>query len=162
MRTGNGFVVAAAIGAASLLAAGPTSAGSDGPNPCKLLKRGEIERVLEQPTAKGKQGFDTAVSKTCEFAVEPAGGNPDGVVTVYVQTTGAKIAYDTNRKLPTAERVAGIPKAYYETNLGALTTLKGDVLLNVQSVFISTEGGIASVDRKPETIELAKLARKRV
>lgn len=132
-------------------------------NPCKLLKKSEIQQEMGQPTSGGKKGLvNTAVSKTCIFKVAAAGTQPEGEVSTFLQTVGAKIAFDTNRKIEGNVDVDEIPKAYYDPRTGALTSLKGDVLVVVQSVFFSAEGGIHFEDRKAQTIELMKIARPRV
>jgi hypothetical protein len=151
-----------AFAAVTAVPAGATVAAKTS-NPCKLLKKSEIQQEMGQPTSAGKKGLiNTAVSKTCIFEVAAAGTQPDGEVSTYLQSVGAKIAFDANRQIEGNVDVDEIPKAYYDPRTGALTSLKGDVLVVVQSVFITTEGGIHSVDRKAETIELMKIARPRV
>jgi len=153
-----GAAMALAFAAFGSGAAG-ASVGAKGPNPCTLLKPKEISKALGQTTAKGKRGLRTAVNSTCVFKVSAGNGQPDGEVVTIVQTTGAKIAYDALSKRPGTEHVAGIAKAYYYPPTGTINTLAGDVLLGVQSVFISTAG---HADRKAETTALAKIAKKRL
>jgi hypothetical protein len=128
-------------------------------NPCKLLKRPEITEVMGAAAAKGAR--ETLVDQ-CEWVVEASAEFPVGSVYASIQAVGGRIAYETLSELPTNEKVPELGKAYYEPQTGAIGLLKGEKLLIVQSVFISTEGGIGAVDRKAETIELTKIARKRV
>jgi len=161
-RSALAFVVGVFSFAVSTSAVAGASLTAKGPNPCKLLKRAEIERVLGQPTAAGKKGLTTAVSKTCLYAVSAGNDQPDGEVSTHVQTVGAKSAYDANSKRPGTERVTGIAKTYYDPRTGAMTTLAGNLLLTVQSVFIAIDGGVGAVDRKDETAALMKIAKKRL
>ncbi len=152
--------VVTALGSAALVAGASVSAAK--PNPCKLLKSAEIEKVLGQDVGKAKKGLTTAVTRTCEWKVQPSAEFPDGVIDTFIQTVGAKIAYDTNSKDAAVEKVPQLGKAYYDERLDAVTVLKGKVLLNVQGVFLSTQAGVGAVHRKDALIDLAKIARRRV
>jgi hypothetical protein len=157
----------AVVGASlALLGLAPLAAGASVQgakvNPCKLLKGKEIAQVLGQEVGKPKKDLTTAVSRQCKWEVRPTAVLPDGVVAVLTQTVGAKVAYDVNSKARGVEAVPELGKAYYDPKTGAITVLKGKVLLNVQGVFVSIEGGTHTVDRKDELIELMKIARKRL
>ena len=165
MRMMRASVLATAVIAVALAGAAPVASASvavKGPNPCTLLKRNEIKKALGQSAAAGKKGFSTPINKQCLFAVSAGNGQPEGEVTTIVQTVGAKIAFDTNRKIQGNEKVAGIAHAYYSPRTGALTMLVGgNLLVVVQTVFVSSEPPIGPIDRKAETTALAKIARKR-
>lgn len=165
MRRLAGWV--AVVGASmALLGLVPVGAGASVQgakvNPCKLLKTKEIVTILEQGVGKPQKDLNTAVSRQCKWEVQASTDFPDGVIAVLTQTVGAKIAYDTNSKLDAVEKVPELGKAYYDPRTGALTVLKGKVLLNVQGVFVSVDGGTHTVDRKAELIELMKIARRRL
>ncbi len=134
--------VTALVIAATVVVGTGVPAVAKGPDPCKLLKRSEVERELDGDASKATRGLNTAVSKTCEFELPATADRPDGVVVVYVQTVGAKIAYETNRMLEGNAPVPGIPKSYAgdaSTGEYSVNTVKGDVFMFVQGVFYALE-----------------------
>jgi hypothetical protein len=135
------------------------------PNPCKLLKTGEISQQFGGATvAPGTAGFATAITKSCEFEVAESADFPDGSVHVSVMTTGGKVAYDAHKKKPEYGYVpaTGMSNALWADKTHALEALKGTALVTVQPVFISAKTlPIQQVDTEAQAVALLKLALKR-
>jgi hypothetical protein len=156
-----------AIGVALALAlavpTGGASVATKTTNSCKLLKSGEIEEALGQPTGKAKKGLSAGPTSACEWQVDAAGDQPEGVISTFIQRAGAKVAFDTNSEAPTAEEVPELgSKSYYDSQFDAVYVLKGDRLMFVQAVFITAGGGIEQIYRRDELVVLAKIARRRL
>ena len=162
-KLGITLVVVAALGIGTLgLAARAGGSVLATSNPCKLLKRAEISRVLGQPVAKANKGRDLQALVTCSWRVSAAGSFPDGEIDTLIQSVGAKIAFDTNSEGSNATPIPGLSKSFYDSALGTVNLLRGDLFMSVQAVFIATEGGVSNVERKDELIKLAKIAAKRL
>src|ERR1700742_1002470 len=84
-------IVALAIGTFGMFAAVPAGAATT--NPCKLLKKSEIQQAFGGTVGNGKKGLSTPVSAQCEFSVGANADRPDGTVIAKAMTTGAKAAY---------------------------------------------------------------------
>ncbi len=150
-------------GATVAFAAQPAGASSS--DPCKLLKASEIQSVVGQPTAAGAPSISTAVSRGCKYKVSTPEGRPAGSIDVTVQTTGAKIAFDTDKKtLPGVVAVTGLGNAFFYsigTFSGSVWVLKGSKLMSVHGTFIqATPVDITQV--QSDLTQLAKVARGRL
>jgi hypothetical protein len=116
----------------------PASAATK--NPCKVLKRSEIQQAFGAAVSSGKHGVSTAVSKQCEYNVAATGDRPSGTVVVHVMTTGAKPAYKgLKKKADTYAPLEGVPDALWSEKLHVVNVLKGKVLLGVQGGFTITD-----------------------
>jgi hypothetical protein len=151
-----------AIAAASLaMFAAPAGAATT--NPCKVLKKSEIQQAFGGTVSSGKKGLSTPVSSQCEFQVGANGERPAGTVVVHVMTTGAKAAYAGLKKTAAYEPIDGVPNSLWAEKLDVVNILKGDVLLGVQGGFlISDPLPIHSFDDKTQLTGLAQIGLKRV
>src|SRR5436309_3506174 len=75
-----------------------TPAGAATTNPCKVLKKSEIQTAFGGTVGNGKKGLTTPASTQCQYSVSADGDRPDGDVIVHVMTTGAKAAYNGLKK----------------------------------------------------------------
>jgi hypothetical protein len=136
-------------------------------NPCKLLKRGEIKLVFTQSAGKPTKGtVGGPVAASCVWKLTETTLKPSGSVSTFVQTVGADIAFDTDRKTLQTSTVRGLGKAFYQAtgaSGGVVWVLKGGSLLTVQGVFFAISGPkVDAVVLKHELVALAKVARKRL
>ena len=151
-----------AIAAASF-AVFAAPAGAATTNPCKVLKKSEIQQAFGGTVSSGKKGLSTPVSSQCEFQVGANGDRPAGTVVVHVMTTGAKAAYTGLKKTATYEPIDGVPNSLWAEKLDVVNILKGDVMLGVQGGFLITDPlPIHSFDDKTQLTGLAQIGLKRV
>ncbi len=156
------LAVVLALGASALVR-GAAPAGAAATNPCKVLKKSEIQQAFGGTVGSGRKGLSTPVSAQCEFSVSANGDRPDGTVIVHVMTTGAKPAYDGLKKVSGYVPIDGVPNSLYAEKLQVVDLLKGDVLVGVQGGFTITDPlPIHSYDDKAQLTQLAQLAVKRV
>jgi hypothetical protein len=143
---------------------GAVPAGAATTNPCKLLKKSEIQQAFGGTVGSGKKGLSTPVSAQCEFPVGADADRPNGTVIVHVMTTGAKAAYTGLKKLSsTYAPIDGVPNSLYAEKLHVVNILKGDVLVGVQGGFTITDPlPIHFYDDKTQLTDLAQIAAKRV
>jgi hypothetical protein len=142
---------------------GAEPAGAATTNPCKLLKKSEIQQAFGGTAGSGKKGLSTVVSSQCEFAVGADADRPDGTVIAKAMTTGAKAAYTGLKKISGYEPIDGVPNSLYNEKLHVVEILKGDVLVGVQGGFTITDPlPIHFYDDKAQLTQLAQLAAKRV
>jgi hypothetical protein len=133
-------------------------------NPCKVIKRSEIQRVFGGTVSTGKKGVGTPASAQCEFTVSADGDRPAGTVIVHLLSTGAKAAYDefeqqTSRYTP----VDGVPDAIYSDTGHVVNLLAGGVLVSVQGAFTITDPlPIHYSDDRSQLAQLAQQGAKRV
>ena len=138
-------------------------AGAATTNPCKVLKKSEIQKAFGGTVSSGKQGISTPVSAQCEFQVGASGDRPTGTVVVHVMHTNGKIAYNGLKKTSTYEPIDGVPNSLWAEKLDVVNILKGDVLVGVQGGFLITDPlPIHSFDDKAQLTDLAQVAIKRV
>ena len=138
-------------------------AGAATTNPCKVLKKSEIQRAFGGTVSTGKKGISTPASAQCEFQVGANGDRPAGTVVVHVMTTGAEAAYTGLKKTAAYEPIDGLPNSLWAQKLDVVDLLKGDVLLGVQGGFlISDPLPIHSYDDKTQLTDLAQIGLKRV
>ena len=154
------------LGASAAVAgavAGAAPAGAATANPCKVLKKSEIQQAFGGTVGTGKKGLSTPVSAQCEFSVSANGDRPDGTVIVHLMTTGAKPAYNGLKKVTGYVPIDGVPNSLYAEKLQVVDLLKGDVLVGVQGGFTVTDPlPIHPYDDKAQLTQLAQLAAKRV
>ena len=151
-----------AIAAASF-AVFAAPAGAATTNPCKVLKKSEIQQAFGGTVSSGKKGLSTPVSSQCEFQVGANGDRPAGTVVVHVMTTGAKAAYTGLKKTAAYEPIDGVPNSLWAEKLDVVNILKGDVMLGVQGGFLITDPlPIHSFDDKTQLTGLAQIGLKRV
>jgi len=138
-------------------------AGAATTNPCKVLKKSEIQQAFGGTVSSGKKGISTPVSAQCEFNVGANGDRPDGTVTVHVMTTGAKLAYTGLKKTSAYVPIDGVPNSLYAEKLHVVDILQGNTLVGVQGGFvITTPLPIHFYDDKTQLTDLAQTAAKRV
>ncbi len=151
-----------AIAAASF-AVFTAPAGAATTNPCKVLKKSEIQQAFGGTVSSGKKGLSTPVSSQCEFQVGANGDRPAGTVVVHVMHTNGKIAYNGIKKTAAYEPIDGVPNSLWAEKLDVVNILKGDVLLGVQGGFLITDPlPIHSFDDKTQLTGLAQIGLKRV
>jgi hypothetical protein len=142
--------------------AGPAGAASS-INPCKVLKRSEIQTAFGGTVSTGKKGLSTPVSAQCEYQVSANGDRPNGTVIVHVMTTGAKAAYDGLKKTSLYVPIEGVPNSLWAEKTHVVDILKGNVLVGVQGNFLITNPlPIHFYDAKTQLTDLAQLGAKRV
>jgi hypothetical protein len=143
-------------------AAPPASAATK--NPCKVVKRSEIQQAFGAAVNSGKHGVSTAVSAQCEYNVAATGDRPSGTVVVHVTTTGAKPAYKgLKKKANTYAPVEGVANALWSEKLHVVNILQGDVLLGVQGGFTITDPlPVHFYDDQTPLTQLAQAGAKRV
>ena len=161
------LLVALALGASLAF---PAAAGA-ATKACKLLKRSEIAKAFDQKASKPERGIIRQVGSDCKWDVAETATKPDGLVATFVQTVGAKTAYNTNKeeyeKEGLVEEVSGLGKAFYQTSGagdGVVWVLKGKVLMTVQGAFFSL-GDAPDADPaelKEALVALTKIAKKRL
>jgi hypothetical protein len=160
------LVGAAAMGATAFGALGPAAHAAAAPkpvNPCKVVRRSEIQKAFGGVVSTGKQGFPTPASSQCEYTVTADGDRPPGTVTVHLTTTGAQAAYDKLEKSRGYDAIDGLSDALSATKLHVVNLLKGDVLVAVQGGFTITNPlPIHSFDDSAQLTQLAQAAAKRV
>jgi hypothetical protein len=144
------------------ISAGPAAAAA--PNPCKVLKKSEIQSAFGGTVGNPKKGLTTPVSTQCQYSVSADGDRPDGDVIVHVMTTGAKAAYNGLKKQSSLYvPIDGVPNSLYAEKLHVVNILKGNVFLGVQGNFlISDPLPIHFYDAKTQLTDLAKIGIKRV
>jgi hypothetical protein len=157
-------VVAGAIAVALAAFAGfAMPAGAASTNPCKILKKSEIQTAFGGTVGTGKKGLSTPVSAQCEYSVSADGDRPAGTVIVHVMTTGAKAAYDGLKKTSLYVPIDGVPNSLWADKTHVVDILKGNVLVGVQGNFIiTTPLPIHFYDAKTQLTGLAQTAAKRV
>jgi hypothetical protein len=142
---------------------GAAPAGAATTNPCKLLKRSEIQKAFGGTVGTGKKGLSTPVSAQCEFAVGAGADRPDGKVIAKAMTTGAKAAYTGLKKLPDYVAIDGVANSLYNEKLHVVEILEGEVLVGVQGGFTITDPlPVHFYDDKTQLVDLAQIAAKRV
>ena len=152
----------AACGAAGVVL-GAAPAGAAPTNPCKMLKKSEIQQAFGGTVSSGRKGIGTPVSAQCEFEVGANGARPAGTLTVHVMTTGAKAAYTGLKKTSQYVSIAGVPNALYAEKVHVVDVLQGDVLVGVQGGFVITDPlPIHFFDDKTHLTDLAQIAARRV
>jgi hypothetical protein len=154
----------ASFGAAGVVvdAVDAVPAGAATTNPCKLLKKSEIQQAFGGTVGSGKQGIRTAVSSQCEFSVGAAAERPAGTVIVKAMNSRGKAAYDGLKKISDYVPIDGVPNSLRAEKLNVVDILKGDVLVGVQGGFFITDPlPIHSFDDTAQLTQLAQLAAKR-
>jgi hypothetical protein len=138
-------------------------AGAATTNPCKVLKKSEIQRAFGGTVGSGKKGLSTAVSSQCEFQVGADGDRPAGTVTVHVMTNGGKAAYTGLKKTPAYTPIEGVPNSLWAEKLHVVNVVEGNVLLGVQGGFLLTEPlPLHFYDDESQLTDLAQTGVKRV
>lgn len=140
-----------------------TPAGAATTNPCKVLKKSDIQRAFGGTVSTGKQGLSTAVSAQCEYQVGADGDRPAGTVTVHVMASRGKAAYRGLKKTPAYTPIEGVPNALWADKVHVVNVLKGDVLLGVQGGFLITDPlPIHFYDDETQLSDLAQIGVQRV
>jgi hypothetical protein len=143
---------------------GLAPAGAAPPNPCKILKKSEIQSAFGGTVSSGKKGLSTAVTTQCDFDVSPDGDRPAGTVTVHVMFKNGKIAYKGLKKETSQyQPIEGVPNSLWQETTHAAEVLVGDTLVGVQGGFLITDPlPIHSYDDKAQLTKLVQTAAKRV
>ena len=159
-----GVIVGLATVAVAVLGTFAAPAGAATPNPCKVLKKSEIQSAFGGTVSSGKKGLTTAVTTQCEYNVSADGERPDGTVVVHVMFKNGKIAYKGLKKESSAYvPVDGVANSLYNEKSQVVNILKGDVLVGVQGVFLITDPlPIHRYDDKTQLTELAKIGVTRI
>jgi hypothetical protein len=158
-----GFAGIVALAATTFGVVSPP-AGAATTNPCKVLKKSEIQKAFGGSVSSGKKGLSTPVSTQCEYQVSADGDRPAGTVIVHVMSKGAKPAYDGLKKVSDAYvPIEGVPNSLYNEKLHVVNILKGSVLLGVQGGFTITDPlPIHFYDDETQLTDLAQIGVKRV
>jgi len=160
-RAGTTVGVLAIAAASFAMFAVPASAATT--NPCKVLKKSEIQQAFGGTVSSGKKGLSTPVSQQCEFKIGANSDRPAGTLVVHVMTTGAKAAYNGLKKTSQYVPIEGVPNSLWAEKLHVVNILKGDVLLGVQGGFLITDPlPIHSFDDKTQLTDLAQIGLERV
>jgi hypothetical protein len=140
------------------------TAGAADTNPCKVLRRSEIQKAFAGTVSSGRKGFSTPVTTQCEFSVAANADRPPGTLVVHLRTTHARATYDGLKKQ--ARRYAsvdGVPNALYSGTSHVVQLLKGDTLVGVQAGFTITDPlPVRTFDDEAQLTQLAQLAANRV
>jgi hypothetical protein len=154
-------IVALTATTVGLLAA---PAGGATTNPCKVLKKSEIQQAFGGTVSRGKKGLSTPVSSQCEFQVSADADRPAGTVTIHVMTTGGKAAYTGLKKITSSYTpIEGVPDALWAEKLHVVNILEGSALLGVQGGFLVTEPlPLHFYDDQTQLTDLAQIGAKRV
>lgn len=148
---------------ATTFAVGATPGGAATTNPCKVLKKSEIQRAFGGTVSSGKKGLSTPVSVQCEYLVGANADRPAGTIVVHVMTTGAKAAYTGLKKTSAYAPIDSVPNSLYAEKLDVVNLLQGDVLLGVQGGFLITDPlPIHSYDDTTQLTDLAQIGITRV
>lgn len=149
-------LVLPAVGALALAAStvAPASA-AETPNPCKLLKKSEIERVT-------KADVDGPSRNTSLCAWDLDGGLGEGGGKVTVELDVGDGAADNYEGFATGqEEIDGVgDRAFYSSVLG-FNVLQDDTYLNVQETF-GIDGGPSERRIRRELTKLTKIAVRRI
>jgi hypothetical protein len=168
MTRSNGLRAGILAGMATLAmttfgAFGAAPAGAATTNPCKLLKKSEIQRAFGGTVSNGKKGLGTPVSAQCEFQVGANADRPDGTVIAKAMTTRGKAAYTGLKKLPDYVAIDGVANSLANEKLHVVEILEGDVLVGVQGGFAITDPlPLHLYDDMTQLTDLAQIAAKRV
>jgi hypothetical protein len=159
-----GVIVGAVVLAVAIFGGFAGSAGAATINPCKILKKSEIQTAFGGTVSNGKKGLTTPVSTQCEYNVSADGDRPDGTVVVHVMFKNGKVAYNGLKKVSSSYvPVEGLPKSLYNEQTQVVDVLKGDTLLGVQGVFLITDPlPIHRYDDQQQLVDLAEIGLKRV
>jgi hypothetical protein len=153
--------VLATTAASFAMFAGP--AGAADTNPCKVIRRSEIQQAFGGTVSTGRKGVSTSTSSQCEFQVGANGDRPAGTIVVHVRTTGGKDAYAGMKKTDSNAPIDGVPNSLWAEKRDVVNLLKGDVLLGVQGGFLIGEPlPIHAYDDKTQLTGLAQIGLKRV
>ncbi len=157
-------VIAGVVGLGlAMFGAFPGVASAAAPNPCKVLKKSEIQAAFGGTVSSGKKGLSTAVSTQCEYQVSADGDRPDGTVIVHVMFKNGKVAYTGLKKTSLYVPIDGVPNSLWADKTHVVDILNGDTLVGVQGNFIITDPlPIHFYDAKTQLTGLAQTAAKRV
>jgi hypothetical protein len=148
------FVVSIALGILAVPGAAATK------DPCAVVKRREIASVFGGTVSKPERGDSTVRSGVCNYAVGGNGVRPQGTVSIHVMFKNGKVAFDGLPSVaPDYRPMTELPRALFSEKTGTIDMLVKGKLLGVQGVFFGP--GLAT-DVKPQLVELAALARRRV
>ena len=114
-------------------------AGAAVTNPCKVLKKVEIQQAFGGTVASGRKGLSAPGSVQCEYEVSADGARPGGTVTVKLVTTGAQDAFDALRRSKAYAPIDGVPDALWGAKAHVVQLLRGKVLVGVQGGFLATD-----------------------
>jgi hypothetical protein len=138
-------------------------AGAAVTNPCKVLKKVEIQRAFGGTVASGRKGLSTPGSTQCEYAVSANGERPGGKVVVKVVTTDAKDAFDALEKSSRYAQIDGVSDAIWSAKAHTVQILRGKALVGVQGGFLVTDPlPLQLADDQAQLTGLAQLAADRV
>lgn len=151
-------MLVAVVGASMVPLASP--AGAKTKDPCKLLRRSQIAKVLGQPTGPPDTGEPPPLFRQCYWNLAATDDEPAASVGITVQSLAAKSTFDINRASQFAQRMPGIEQAFYDTDLRTLSALRGDVLVSVQLLYLGGED-VSGTPPEPELVRLAKAALRR-
>jgi hypothetical protein len=138
-------------------------AGAATTNPCKVLKKSEIQAAFGGTVGNPKKGLTTPVSAQCEFQVSADGDRPSGTVTVHLMTKNGNIAFNGLKKISNYTPIEGFPNSLYGDKTHVVDVVKGKTLLGVQGGFLVTEPlPIHFYDDQQQLVDLAQNGLKRI
>jgi|GEM_PF-3765029 len=130
-------------------------------DPCKIVKQSDIEDIFGGTITKKTDVTNCKFHLEGDTKIGPAGMVGSDVLVRYSHSTG-KAGFENLKAAFKPESLDGIGDAAFIQNFGGavITFLKGDSIVDVQSVFV---GGDAPKDKvRAATIELAKRVADRV
>jgi hypothetical protein len=136
-RAGGLLVVVALALAAVVVPASPS--GAEVTNPCKVLKRSELQYALGATVAPGRIAPSTSASRQCEYQVAADQDRPLGTIVVLVRNTGAEKRFRELARRASSEMVDGLADAIWSPNRRAIDVLAGDTLLGIQGNFLRAD-----------------------
>ena len=139
------------------------TAGAGTTNPCKVLKKSEIQAAFGGTVSSGKKGLTTPISSQCEFKVSADGDRPSGTVVVHLVTKNGKPAFNGLKKISAQyTSLEDPPNSVWGEKTHVVDVLKGNVLLGVQGGFLITGPPISFYDDQQQLVDLANIGLKRV
>ncbi len=147
------------------LAGGALAGAASVPNPCKVLKVGEVAKVFGSTPAAGTRGAREISSTSCSYAVPAGVGSPAGELIVTITFSSAKTTYaglrrDQRYTAFTEDRLKGL---YAPNPLSVVQVLKKSKMLSIQGVFFDAAAQPpAAVEVRDQLIALAKIGAKRI
>lgn len=133
------------------------------PDPCKVLKVGQISKVFGSAVDAGVRAAREISSSSCSYSVPAGTDTPAGELIVTVTFSNAKTTYASLRRDQRFSPLTqdGFKGLYAPSPLGVVQVLRKSTMLSIQGVFFDA-ATYADVEVKEQLVALAKLGTKRV
>jgi Protein of unknown function (DUF3558) len=133
----------------------PPSAGSD-LVACDLLSDEDIAEIVDGAVVGSMtdDAQDTVFANHCRWALQDAAGGTLGQIDLGILSPGGRERYDRSYTILAWETVEGLPAddALRDPSLGSIAAVRGDVLVDIITQFLSDEQGLALVERVLENL----------